>query len=383
MANDTTARVRYGVALNPNTSEIALASLARDASRDVRAMVARNPSTPEALLDELARDSRSHVRVSLARNPACPQRLLRRLLQDSDGDVHNAALRRIDPATLGVSLDAALADERLRAILAANQLLPTALLTTLAQRLDPAINRLDYALAQALAGNPATPAEALDLLARIPNKETQALVAHHPHTTPATLAWLCANVRGNAAMSLNLARNPATSNQALEDLAETDALAVTQALIAQVNLTPTGCDRFYRRLLRYHLRSQGPPFAPESYGASKPQVAPDTNRFLCLVAMASPLLEEADYAHGVVSPVWSERYMLALNPVAPRALVEALTHDGNRYVRAAARMSLATRDRTSQPQSSRPNRPADGQPQRRRVAQPDASVTARLSKEDA
>jgi hypothetical protein len=36
--------------------------------------------------------------------------------------------------------------------------------------------------------------------------------------------------------------------------------------------------------------------------------------------------------------------MVEMNPGAPRGVHEVLTHDGNRYVRAAARNSLAKND---------------------------------------
>lgn len=345
LATDKSYRVRYGVALNPNTPPRTLQRLASDRDHQVRAMVARNPSTPSATLDGFLRDD-DHVRVSLARNPACPQYLLVRLLGDANDDVRCAALKRINPTAREVDLAAIMTDERMRVIIAANPRLPTAILTQLAQSLTPALpGQYDRRLARAVAGNPATPAAALDQLARIPDAETQSLVAKHAQTTPTTLAWLCANVCVYVALSVNLARNPATPADALEHLAATSDYAVAQALITRLNLPPDGRAHIYRRILRYNLTAQHPPFASAWYGASGQRVAPETNRFLCLVALASNLLDEADYARGVVSPLWSERYVLARNPAAPRALVEALTHDGHSYVRAMARMNLTERDK--------------------------------------
>ena len=343
MATDESYRVRYGVALNPNTPPFALQRLARDRDHQVRAMVARNPSTPERILGGLLKDD-EHVRVSLARNPACPERLLLQLLRDRDDDVRCAALRRINPTARGVDLAAALADERLRVVVATNPRLPASVLMRLALTLDPTPGRCDRPLALALASNPAAPIEALDTLARISDAETQALVARHAHTTPATLVWLCANVRENAAMSLNLVRNPATPDDAVEQLAETNNYAVAQAVAARLNLPPNRRDQFYRRLLRYNLQSQHPPFTDEEYSSIRGDRPLAPYRLLRLAALASPLLAEEDYARGVVSPLWSERYVLARNPAAPRALVVALTHDGHSYVRAAARINLAARD---------------------------------------
>ena len=374
-------RVRYGVALNPNTPAHALQRLARDRDHQVRAMVARNPSTPEPILAGLLADD-DHVRVSLARNPACPERLQLRLLRDRNDDVRCAALRRINPTARGVDLAAALADERLRVVMAGNARLPASTLTQLAQQLDPALpGRYDRRLAQTLASNPAAPTDALDTLAHIADAETQALVAQHAQTTPPTLVWLCAHAHANAQMSLNLARNPATPDDALEQLAETSDYAVALALIARLNLPPTGRDHFYRRLLRYNLQSQRPPFADAQYRSARGSASPETNRLLCLVALASPLLAEEDYAHGVVSPLWSERYVLARNPAAPRALVEALTHDGHRYVRAAARLNLAARD-VEDPQTHVVE-VRSRQERERRAAQPDTTTTVRLPEEGA
>ena len=380
LATDGSYRVRYGVALNPNTPPFVLQRLARDREHQVRAMVARNPATPQPILGGLLGDD-DHVRVSLARNPACPERLLLLLLRDRDDDVRGAALRRINPTARGVDLAAALADERLRVVVAANPRLPASVLMQLALTLDPTPGRCDRPLALALASNPAAPIEALDALARIPDAVTQALVAKHAHTTPATLVWLCANARENAQMSLNLARNPATPDDALEQLAETSDYAVALALIARLNLLPARRDHFYRRILRYNLHSQRPPFAPDWAGTASAQGAQETNRLLCLVALASPLLAEADYARGLVSPLWSERYVLARNPAAPRALVEALTHDGHRYVRAAARMNLAARDIARMAKHA-----TDAQPKRkrrRRATQPITATIARLPEEGA
>jgi hypothetical protein len=45
----------------------------------------------------------------------------------------------------------------------------------------------------------------------------------------------------------------------------------------------------------------------------------------------------------VWSNQWIERYVLAHNPSAPLDVLEALSHDGIVYVRAAARENLAAR----------------------------------------
>jgi len=352
MASDGSARVRYGVALNFNTPPRVLEQLSRDSDHQVRAMVARNPSTPQHVLETLLRDD-DHVRVSLARNPACPERLLLRLLRDRSDDTRAAALRRINPAAPGLDLTATLEDERLRAVVATNPRLPASALAQLVQQLDPALQgRYDRQLALALAGNPATPTDALDALARVHDKETQTLVARHVRTAPQTLEWLCANVHGNSMMSLCLVGNPATPDQALEQLAATDDYDVVQALLERLKIPPDRRAHIYRRLLRFNLGAQGLPFDLIRYDTTRPLTMEGANAFLRLAALASPLLDEDDYAQGVVSPVWLERYVLALNPAAPRALLAALTHDGNRYVRAAARATLAARAATPQPSAA-------------------------------
>lgn len=393
LESDGSGRVRYGVASNPNTPPFALATLAHDKDHDVRAMVARNPSTPKTILDDLLSDEDNQVRVSLARNSACPQRLLVRLLLDRSDEVRCAALRRIDPTTPGVNVYGALLDDRLRAVVAENPHLPMTTFVQLTQMLDTPKGRLDHNLAEALASNPATPIETLDLLARLPGLEIATLVARNPHTTPATLAQLCVRAHesntkplyspGAESLSWALAHNPATPDKALDDLAETGHAGIVVALVRRMSDQPERRDRIYRRLLRYHLKLRRPPFEPGTSGPGQPTVSSATNRFLSLVAMASPLLDKADYVQGVVSPLWSERYVLALNPAAPRAVVEALTHDGHRYVRAAARANLAARAATSAARRAPANSPANSliaQPKRarKRASKPVAAASVPL-----
>lgn len=87
---------RQQVASNPNTPAYLLELLARDREETVRSQVARHPYVPVCLLEQLALDTRFYVRNGVASNPSTPIAILERLAQDSDLGIRGSVASNIN-----------------------------------------------------------------------------------------------------------------------------------------------------------------------------------------------------------------------------------------------------------------------------------------------
>lgn len=113
LAKDESCRVRWTVALNPNTPVGALKRLAEDENPSVRRNVVCNAKLPEnilgklaksdfdegvrenaterigslKILDELSSDESAAIRGAVARNPKAPKKVLARLAKDSSRSI--------------------------------------------------------------------------------------------------------------------------------------------------------------------------------------------------------------------------------------------------------------------------------------------------------
>ncbi len=350
LALDPDPTVRAAAALHPKLSLVIYQLLAEDVEPEVRAALARNVHAPRETLLALAQDAIPEVRIALARNPRLPAEAFTLLFQDTQASVRpSLASNPRLPLPLLEQL-AADPDPDIRRGLAANPRTPQELLESwfeeatnkepLAARLAQPLFLLrkpnqssDKALLLALARNPrATPA-LLTRLAQYHSGKFQSLiglraaVAAHKHTPVETLRWLAG--QQERPIQEALASNPHTP---LEVLKQTLS-AANPKVWARIAHHPAVL-RDQRRILSALLMEK----------ISKDRAA--TNLPFWFIYPFTEL-PESRMSDSVNSTFWQDRFVVACQEKAPQAILEALRHDGNRFVRAAARSTLIKRARAT------------------------------------
>ena len=291
---------REQVAYYPELPAAVLEHLGHDKALEVRAAVARHPHTPYALLELLADDSSPRVRRSLMRNPALTETLWRLLVQDSDTTVRCAAL--------------------------AHPFAPPDLLAAAAKAFD-------WHLRRAAAEHPHAPAAVLDRLARDPDGPVRESVAINPNTPLASLRLLAADLNKRVRYALQV--NP----------------AIPQDMRIQLVARDKAINVAYRRSLE--ARQTKPADVAPSENSPKTHAALETelirlahanSQLYRFVALASPFTPTQTLAkHAASLHHWELGYAIARNPNASDETLRQLAHTGNRYIRAAARDTLAHR----------------------------------------
>jgi hypothetical protein len=181
-----------------------------------------------------------------------------------------------------------------------------------------------------VAQHPHAPADLLERLAGHRDPAVRMAVARNSHTPLATLQRLAGN-------DLDVARsvliyNPSTPLAVLEQLLEGADSLQLHAIVHHQNVAHVPKRQLYARLCdRMEQRYPG-------------QVT-----LVRLALLSGDLLSSDGYWGGARSVHWIERYVLARNPLAPLDVLEALSHDGIVYVRAAAREYLAARRQAGLP----------------------------------
>lgn len=201
LARDTHPDVRKAVACNPNTTPEALSVLARDQHPEVRKAIASNPNTTPVTLRDMTQDPDENVAVALAQNPNLSERALRDLLR-----LHSAPTREASMAALSLAFPAGSLErdiltwhQGVRQAIAASPRTPDDLLAALAEAPDTV---------RTVAGNTATPADALRDLAYHRDAAVRQALAINPRTPTETLGVLALDeeeeVRANAALNPHL-----------------------------------------------------------------------------------------------------------------------------------------------------------------------------------
>jgi hypothetical protein len=330
LAHDSSVRVRATVAEHPALSAELRRRLAHDSSPNVRCMLARNPCLESELLEQLVYDRTHKVRTAAAAHPQLPPALFVQLLSEGRQEVLRglAANPQLPVELVEQLLTSAHAAIRRRA--AAHPALPP-------ERLRQLAASRDQALLSGLARNPAAPPEVLEQLAQR-SIELEVAVSAHPHTPPAVLEQLAtrslSRIQANGALESsplydhdllllrNLAANPATPLSLLEQLLTVNNEEITVLVATHPRVLAEGQQLIHDYLLEA-LREE----------IIKADL-PSRLRWLLLQRrdLPAPLLEI--FAN---SGRWIERYLVARHCATPASVLEALAHDGNRYVRAAAR----------------------------------------------
>ena len=83
------ARIRWLLAINPNTPPPVLEHLARDQSVTLLELIAKNPRTHVTTLAKLSTHAHSQVRASVAENPTLSIKTIWRLAKDENPDVRH------------------------------------------------------------------------------------------------------------------------------------------------------------------------------------------------------------------------------------------------------------------------------------------------------
>ena len=334
LAADRAPDVRQLVARHTSAPQL-LERLSRDRSRDARFAVARNPHTPQAALERLAVDSDRAIRQGVARNPNTPPAILARLADDVHPRVRAAARRLRQEGFQSPALAPVAADVGVRNAEA---------------RVERSLVSASATTKEQLAGDPATTAGELRALAEDDDPRVRAAVARNPRAPLNLLAWLADDE--SPIVHRGVASNPNVPSDLLERFAADPTWVnykVRLAVAQHPRVTPRALELMagdlsvgVRRLVLAH------PLTPASareqiLARSLDMCLLSSEPFYHAVALAHPAVPDTALAQAGQSSEWLVRLAAARNPRASHELLLALSEDGNRLVRAAAREAIGNR----------------------------------------
>jgi hypothetical protein len=359
LATDAFAEVRAAVAGNPAATVAICTLLASDPFSIVREQVAMHPQTPPELLAQLAEESFPPLHTALVRNPALPLALFERLAQE-ESPTMQVALAQSPLLTVDRAWRFVIArDSQVCEYVAANPALPTTFLERLAattqrntQRHRPKDLSRDDALKRGLARNPATPKAVLLWLAELNKKEINQILAGNPALPSEAQGRLVEDLDELTAVAL--ARNPATA----------------LSLLARLGERGIPSPETERERRSHHLQRRPSPYTPDYTLFFAVVSHPAMNAATRHTLYARLLDQRIDYPgighwwlfallwdpatfapkkQNRVMMSWIDRYAVAFKSNTPKRMLEQLSHDGNRYVRAAARDTLAANHPPKEP----------------------------------
>jgi hypothetical protein len=215
LKNGKAADINYLARLD-KIEERVLLPFATYKSAHVRKSLASRATISAELAETLKSDKAKTVRQALAENPKCPAEVLASLTQDPEAVVKKAALA-----------NKACPDDAVHAARLAEQMQPK-------PKAKPLDQQNEQELVAQLAAQ-ATPAEALEALAQMPQAFVRAGVALHPNTDPATLTRLANDAE--PMVRLSVAYNPATPEHVLQALLDKQEPDLYAGLAANPALT--------------------------------------------------------------------------------------------------------------------------------------------------
>ena len=283
---------------NSKTPDNTLQCLAQTSDLKICTVVARHRNTSTTTLKQLAKHHRWEVRTIAAKNLKISQETLIQLIQDKHSTVREAAINNpFAPASVLKQLD----------ILQNKNTSP--------QSLNQLSNSKWVIIRQGVARHPNTDKNLLKQLAEDRVSMVRLGVAENPHT-PSSLLELLA-VDKDDAIVIAVANHPHTSLNILEQLAilgKPDNPIKQAAVKALINRFP---DKISKTLADC--------------------ITSFTPIYTRLLVFLHPSTPSEILAQNIHSSSWLERYAIAQNPNTPDDVRTALTRDGNRVVRAAAR----------------------------------------------
>ncbi|MGB6296264.1 MAG: hypothetical protein WBF90_08765 [Rivularia sp. (in: cyanobacteria)] len=283
---------------NSKTPDSTLQCLAQTADLKICATVARHRNASSMTLTQLAKHHRWEVRTIVAKNLKTPRSTLVKLIQDKHKTVREAAINNpYAPQTVLEQLDVLKNPN------------------TSSQTLNELFHSKWVILRQGVARHPNLDKNLLKQLAEDKISMVRLGVAENPHT-PSSLLELLAIDKDDEVVKA-VATHPNTSSNILEQLAtlgKPDNQIKQAAVLALVNRFP---DRI-SKILADCITSFTPIFT----------------RLLIFLHPSTP---SEILAKNINSTSWLERYAIAQNPNTSPEIRAALTRDGNRVVRAAAK----------------------------------------------
>ncbi len=349
LASDSVIGVRRAVALHQHTALADLEKLASDPEIPVRVALGHRQRIPEALCRKLVKDPEVTVRQSLARNPQLPEEIFGYLLYDPQVSVlaalaRNPGLPREAFYTLFQEPEVIIQQN-----LARNPQLPHDLMQQLLQNKSLPIQRnlaknkrlpiallkilygkhTDIEVLAALARNPQTTAEILEDLYLLDIPEIDENLAANKHT-PEDILEVLIYKDTTQRFQHNLVSNPHTPLKYFEEVFFNRISPVysQNEFLLRARTHPAILRDHRKILFEYTLK------------LLRKEVITLSNTGSHISLLTDPGLPEAMLRIFTDSSLWEERYLVTQHPRAPQTLIEELTHDGNRYVRAAARERL-------------------------------------------
>ncbi len=320
-------------AKHPNTPEHVLLLLGRDEDWRTRQATAQNPSSSAVVLAQSLGDTDHDVRTAIAAHTNSSTEMFDILASDPHGDVRRALLERSDVTQAAVI--ALLCDEEddLRALAREHALAPKEMLEiiTRAEEFDASLEPQHLVMlagqgvrARTLAAkNTNTDSDTLHVLAQDDDWHVRQAVAQNPSTNPNTLELLTddsdRDVR--AAVAANTSLSPKLLEQFVTDSDE----LVRNAALRNLHLPASILESQRRTVLGKLARAREP--------------------FNRMIALMHPLFSTRELRknRNQNSLEWRERLAVTHNPNLPLEVLQTMTNDANRIVRAAAIELLAAR----------------------------------------
>jgi antitoxin component of RelBE/YafQ-DinJ toxin-antitoxin module len=323
------------VAKNKQTPTEVLRALALDADEIVRMEVAENKQTPAEVLRSLALDVSAAVRWNVAQNKQTPAEVLRSLALDASAFVRrDAAMHEHTPAEVlrALALDA---DEQVRQNVAKNEQTPAEVLRTLALDVSAAVR-------WNVAKNKQTPTEVLRALALDADEIVRMAVAENKQMPAEVLRALALDTDKGVQWLANLALRHSVENEKrmererwrddLRKFAQVVPLSVEEQLDQIVSMEEAP-DAVRQILLEVCAAEWDAPLIRDAF--SENLSYEDYEHLL------APFLPAIALAKLAASPLWEVRCLIALHEQTPQETRQRLCQDGNRYVRALARATIA------------------------------------------
>lgn len=340
LAGDMDASVRQRAVTYHTLGSQDLAYLRYDDDASVRAAIATRHGLDDSCYTELGGDAAPEVRKALARNAQIPLDVLRLLARDSEPEVRAAAASN---PRLPLDLIAALAQddaEVVRAGVGGSARITTDIAEQLLQ--DQSIK-----VRKALAANPRTPVAFLDVLLQTGEMEIWQGLARQPRLEPAQLVYLAEH--GDLQVRSAVVAHKRTPPEVLEQLAREDRKVIWQSLASNPHTPLAILQRaietedygIWFRVMNHPamMQCRRQPFLELLRKKMRTLIINDELPawFRKAVWQYYPSLPAAIVETFAMSLRWEERYLVTRYPYVTPTTLEALAHDGNQYVRAAAR----------------------------------------------
>lgn len=355
LADDPDWFVRQTVAAHSNTPPSILEKLANDEDADVRKAIAANSNTPIHILEELAYDHDSAAPWEVARNPRTPLKILFKELARKPSFNHCLVYQMSTqhyngPETENLldllaqestsSLETIL--QRLiqegssvtRQFLASRWDLPIEFLSQLVNEFDQSERSVYATVLQ----HPNISATMLAQLSDSPEVMIRGFVSRHPNTAIATLEKLANDEI--ASVRLNIAERIDISSHVVEVLANDRDQTVRAKAMANPNFPKEAvetmlCGEYAAEYLRqnpYFLAQNQDVLAKVlNHYAQSPSVGTS------FIALCQPQIVPELLQKKSSSTQWLERFAVAQNPQTSFTILQHLTEDANRIVRATAK----------------------------------------------